>query len=122
MQLQTEYPFRLPIGYLDEGGVLHQEGIMRMATAGDELSALRDARVKADETYMNSVVLSRVVLRLGTLPQVTPEVIEGLFVADMEYLQNMYNVINQVDKPQIQVQCPKCGEKFTDTLNFLTTG
>lgn len=122
MQLQTEYPFRLPIGYLDEEGVLHQEGIMRMATAGDELSALRDARVKADETFMNSVVLSRVVLRLGSLPQITPEIIEGLFVADMEYLQNMYNVINQVDKPQIQVQCPKCGEKFTDTLNFLTTG
>lgn len=28
MQLQTEYPFRLPIGYLDEGGILHQNGLI----------------------------------------------------------------------------------------------
>lgn len=95
---------------------------MRLATAGDEMSALRDPKVKADESYMNVVLLSKVVTNLGTLPEITPEIMEGLFISDMEYLQNMYDTINKADKPQIQVTCPHCGKQFTDTLNFLGAG
>lgn len=116
------YPFRLPRGYVDGEGTLHREGQMRLATAGDELSALRDPRVKADESYMNPLILSKVITMLGTLPEITPEVIEGLFVADMEFLQDMYDTINKVDKPQIQVACPHCGEQFVDTINFQGAG
>lgn len=122
MELQTVYPFRLPKGYLDQEGNLHREGRMRLATAGDEMSALRDPKVKADESYMNVVLLSKVVTNLGTLPEITPEIMEGLFISDMEYLQNMYDTINKADKPQIQVTCPHCGKQFTDTLNFLGAG
>lgn len=85
MELQTLYPFRLPKGYVDGEGTLHREGRMRLATAGDELGALRDPRVKADERYLNVLLLSKVVTLLGTLPEVTPEIIEGLFVADLEF-------------------------------------
>ena len=122
MELQTMYPFRLPRGYVDVEGTLHREGQMRLATAGDELSALRDPRVKADESYMNPLILSKVITMLGTLPEVTPEVIEGLFVADMEFLQDMYDTINKADKPQIQVTCPHCGKQFVDTINFQGAG
>ena len=116
------YPFRLPRGYVDGEGTLHREGQMRLATAGDELSALRDPRVKADESYMNPLILSKVITMLGTLKEVTPEVIEGLFIADMEFLQDMYDTINKVDKPQIQVACPHCGKQFVDTINFQGAG
>ncbi len=122
MELQTVYPFRLPKGYLDGEGTLHREGRMRLATAGDELSALRDPRVKADESRLNALILSRVVTMLGTLEEVTPEVVEGLFISDMEFLQNMYDTINKAEKPQIQVTCPHCGEKFVDTINFQGAG
>ena len=122
MELQTMYPFRLPRGYVDGEGTLHREGQMRLATAGDELSALRDPRVKADESYMNPLILSKVITMLGTLPEITPEVIEGLFVADMEFLQDMYDTINKADKPQIQVTCPHCGKQFVDTINFQGAG
>lgn len=122
MKLQTVYPFRLPMGYQDGEGALHREGRMRLATAGDELSAMRDPRVKADENYMSVMVLSKVVTALGTLTEITPEIIEGLFIGDLEYLQNMYETINRVEKPQIQVTCPQCGEKFVDTINFQGTG
>ncbi|WP_295758921.1 hypothetical protein [uncultured Oscillibacter sp.] len=122
MELQTMYPFRLPRGYVDGEGTLHREGQMRLATAGDELSALRDPRVKADESYMNPLILSKVITMLGTLPEVTPEVIEGLFIADMEFLQDMYDTINKADKPQIQVTCPHCGKQFVDTINFQGAG
>lgn len=122
MELQTVYPFRLPKGYIDGEGTLHREGRMRLATAGDELGALRDPRAKADERYLNVLLLSRVVTALGALPEVTPEVIEGLFIADMEFLQDMYDTINKADKPQIQVTCPHCGETFADTINFQGAG
>ncbi len=105
MELQTLYPFRLPKGYVDGEGTLHREGRMRLATAGDELGALRDPRVKADERYLNVLLLSKVV----TLPEVTPEIIEGLFVADLEFLQDMYDTVNKAEKPQIQVACPTAG-------------
>ena len=122
MELQTMYPFRLPRGYVDGEGTLHREGQMRLATAGDELGALRDPRVKADESYMNPLILSKVITMLGTLPEVTPEVIEGLFVADMEFLQDMYDTINKAEQPQIQVTCPHCGKQFVDTINFQGAG
>ncbi len=122
MELQTVYPFRLPKGYVDGEGALHREGRMRLATAGDELSALRDPRAKADESYVNVLILSKVVTMLGTLSEVTPEIIEGLFISDMEYLQDMYDTINKAERPQIQVKCPHCGQTFVDTINFQGAG
>lgn len=122
MELQTVYPFRLPKGYLDEDGTLHREGQMRLATARDELEALRDPQVKADGNYMASRVLAKVVITLGTLRNITPDVMEGLFVGDLEYLQNMYETINKADNPKLQLTCPYCGRQFTDTINFLGAG
>ena len=45
MDLITEFEFELPRGYLDENGELHKKGVMRMATAADEILPLRDPRV-----------------------------------------------------------------------------
>lgn len=111
MELKTVYPFCLAKGYVDAEGTLHREGRMRLATAGDELSALRDPRVKEDETMLNTVLLSKVVVSLGTLPAITPDIIQGLLICDMEYLQNMYDTINRADKPQLPVTCPYCDEE-----------
>lgn len=122
MELQTSYPFRLPRGYVDGEGTLHREGRMRLATAGDELGALRDPRAKADESYLNILILSKVITALGTLEEITPQVIERLFLSDMEFLQNMYETINKAENPQIQVTCPHCGQTFTDTINFQGAG
>jgi hypothetical protein len=95
--LQTEYPFTLPKGYVDPHGVLHREGVMRLATAADEIEPLRDVRVKENEAYTTIVVLARVVTRLGTVGRVTTKVIEELFVGDFAYLQDFYRVVNFQD-------------------------
>jgi hypothetical protein len=92
--LQTEYEFELPKGYVDERGSLHKRGIMRLATARDEIDPLRDIRVKDNEAYFTIVVLSRVITKLGSLSQVTANVVENLFLEDLAYLHRFYQVIN----------------------------
>lgn len=57
----------LPKGYLDGEGTLHREGVMRLA---------------------------RAIIELGTLETITPELLEGLFLADFLYLRQFYREIN----------------------------
>lgn len=93
--MRTEYEFVLPRGYVDESGTLHKRGVMRLATARDELEPLRDPTILGpDDPRLTIVVLSRVVESLGSLPMVTRHEIEGLFAADLAYLQDFYGVIN----------------------------
>lgn len=93
--LQTEFEFFLPKGFVDESGQLHRVGTMRLATARDELDPLRDPKVRdADDPFLTILVLSRVVIRLGTITNVTPREIENLFAADLAYLQDVYGAIN----------------------------
>jgi hypothetical protein len=93
--ISTEIEFVLPIGYRDADGNLHRNGVMRLATAGDEIRPLKDHRVQANPAYLIIIVLSRVIVRLGTLDMVNTRVIEDLFAADFAYLQKLYNNINQ---------------------------
>ena len=89
MPFQTEVEFKLPRGYMDEGGTLHQEGVMRLATAADEILPLKDPRVQSNPAYLTVIVLSRVVSKLGGLPDVNPRIIENLFASDVSYLQSL---------------------------------
>lgn len=112
MALQTEYEFTLPKGYVDEEGTLHRQGVMRLATAIDEIAPLRDPRVRANEAYMVVILLSRVITKLGTLPDVNPHIIEGLFTADLAYLQEFYQRINGEGTTRLPTACPQCGAQF----------
>ncbi len=92
--LQTEFEFTLPQGYVDDDGTVHKDGRMRLATAADEIQPLNDPRVQENSSYLTVLLLSRVVTELGTVEEVTPEVIESLFVTDLAYLQEMYDRVN----------------------------
>lgn len=96
---QTEVDFTLPKGYLDADGVLHREGVMRLATAADEILPLKDPRVQQNPAYLTVIVLARVVLRLGSLPDVNTKVIEGLFASDLNHLQKLYEQLNGDAEP-----------------------
>jgi hypothetical protein len=110
--LQTEFPFELPRGYLDDDGQIHRRGVMRLANARDEIMPLRDARVRDNEAYLGVLLLSRVVTELGTLPAITPAVIEGLFASDLAFLQDLYSRVNQDAHTRAAVACPACGHEF----------
>lgn len=95
MSLTTAYEFTLPRGYVDRNGEVHRTGRMRLATARDELEPLRDPTVQGpDDPRLTVLILARVVQTLGTLDMVTPHEIEGLFAADLAFLQDFYGVIN----------------------------
>ena len=110
--LQTEYAFVLPRGFVDDSGTLHRDGVMRLATARDEILPLRDPRVRENEAYLSVVLLSRVLVRLGTLTDVHAGVVERLFAADLAFLQDLYRRINQEGHTLAAVTCPSCGHDF----------
>lgn len=94
---RTEVEFELPKGYVDDSGTLHRRGVMRLATAADEILPLRDPRVQQNEAYLAVIVLARVIVRLGQLPEVHTGVIEGLFASDLAYLQRLYEELNAAE-------------------------
>ena len=116
--LQTEFPFTLPHGYVDSEGTLHREGIMRMATAMDEIAPLKDRRVLQNAGYLVVILLSRVITKLGELDHINPSVVEGLFAGDLAYLQDMYQRVNHQGNNRLAVICPHCEEEFEVDLEM----
>ena len=117
--LQTEFPFTLPQGYLDSDGDLHREGVMRLATAYDEVAPQKDPRVQSNPAYLVIILLSRVIIRLDGVNPINPKVIEGLFAADLAYLQEMYQRINSAGGNRVAVTCPHCERDFEVELSGL---
>ena len=112
MTLQTEFPFTLPHGYVDPEGNLHRDGIMRMATAYDEIAPMKDPRVQVNPGYLVIILLSRVISRLGEVEHLNPKVIENLFAADLAYLQELYRRINENGHNRLALTCPHCEKDF----------
>jgi len=118
MALQTEYEFTLPKGYADDEGNLHKKGVMRLATAADEILPQKDPRVQNNPAYLTIILLSRVVVKLGDLNDVNPRVIEGLFLEDLSYLQELYQRINGEGTVTLKTKCPHCGEEVELSLSY----
>lgn len=114
----TEFDFVLPRGFVDQRGVVHRQGLMRLSTARDELTVQKHRQVKMDPAYAALVMLAQVITRLGDLATVTPEMLEGLFSRDLAYLREFYNRINQQGDASLPVQCPDCNCQFNVELTL----
>ncbi|HMK56405.1 MAG TPA: hypothetical protein VK448_07200 [Dissulfurispiraceae bacterium] len=112
MTFQTEFQFTLPKGYVDQSGTLHREGIMRLATAADEILPMKDPRVQANPAYLTVILLSRVVTKLGDVQAINTKTIENLFASDLSFLQDFYSKINENGTGRRTAVCPKCEHKF----------
>ena len=117
--LQTEFDFVLPKGFIDDNGNVFRDGTMRMATALDEITPLRDPRVRNNEAYLVVILLSQVITRIGNINKVTPNMVERLFAADIAYLQDMYRQINDVSVRKVTLWCPNCGHEFEEEIPLL---
>ena len=98
--IQTEFEFTLPKGYVDAHGNVHKTGIMRLAYAIDEVIPLQDPRVKMNPAYGTIIILSRVIIKLGAVDNISPTVIERLFARDLNYLHSFYRQINELNEPE----------------------
>ncbi len=110
--LRTEYPFVLPRGYVDERGTVHREGLLRLATARDELTAHNEPLVRENAAYLSVFLIMRTVTRLGTLAEVDRFVVEHLFASDLAFLQDLYRRVNQRGHTEAEVSCPACKHEF----------
>lgn len=110
--IHTEFDFILPRGLVDTEGNVHCSGVMRLATAKDEIFVQKNRAAQENSAYEVIVMLSRVITRLGNLTEITPDLLENLFSRDLAYLREFYNRINQQGDAYIPVQCPKCNSNF----------
>ncbi len=112
MAFKTEYEFTLPKGFIDSEGNLHKQGVMRLATASDEILPQKDPRVQQNPAYLAVIVLSRVITKLGDLPDVNTKTVENLFSSDLTFLQDLYHRINNNGTTKLKPVCPKCEHEF----------
>ncbi|HET6870194.1 MAG TPA: hypothetical protein VFH80_30055 [Solirubrobacteraceae bacterium] len=110
--MQTEIAFTLPVGYVDAQGQTHRHGVMRLATARDEIEPLRDPSVRTNGAYLSVLLLARTVTRIGPVTDVTPALVEGLFAADFDHLQRLYERVNSDGDAIGVVGCPHCAQRF----------
>jgi hypothetical protein len=114
--IRTEFAFTLPRGYVDPSGRVHRDGVMRLATARDELVPLHDDRVRENPAYLTVVLLARVITRIGTVEDIHAGVIEDLFAADLAFLQELYKRVNTEGHTKAMVTCPSCHHEITVDL------
>ena len=115
--MKTEFAFDLPKGYVADDGTVHRDGTMRLATARDEIEPLRDPSVRQNEAYLAVLLLSRTITRLGTITNVTPRLVEGLYASDFDHLQRLYERINANGEAIGSVSCPACAHAFEIDLS-----
>ena len=116
-RLRTEFAFTLPRGYVDASGTVHRTGVMRLATARDELIPLRDDRVRENPAYLTVVLLARVVTQLGSVDDVHAGIVENLFASDLAFLQDLYRQVNTEGHARAAVACPACSHEFAIDLS-----
>jgi hypothetical protein len=120
--MQTEIAFTLPKGYVDAGGKVHREGTMRLATARDEIEPLREVEVRQNQAYLAVLLLARTITRIGDVREITPELVEGLYAADFDHLQRLYERINSDGEAVGVVSCPACAQEFEVDLTEIEDG
>lgn len=114
--LRTEFDFVLPRGYVDRAGQVHRDGVMRLATARDELVPLHDDRVRENPAYLSVVLLARVIERIGTITDIHAGIVESMFASDLAFLQDLYRRVNSEGHTRAAVTCPSCEHEFSVDL------
>jgi len=120
--MKSEYAFTLPRGLVDSAGGVHREGVMRLATARDEIEPLRSVEVRQNEAYLTVLLLARTIVRIGDFTEITPELVEALYASDFDHLQRLYERINSDGEAVGVVACPACSNQFEVDLTEIEDG
>jgi hypothetical protein len=116
--LNFEVNFTLPIGYQDENGALHRDGVMRLARTIDEIEPLKNKEIRENPAFFNIILISRVLVSLGQISPVSVAVVQRLFAADFVFLQDVYLELNtgqgklRANEEIVETECPSCQHRF----------
>ena len=72
--------------------------------------------------YVTVLLLARTITRLGTVTDVTAELVENLYAADFDHLQRLYERINSDGESVGVVSCPECAHRFEVDLSEIEDG
>ena len=122
--IRTEHVYELPKGYVDSGGTLHREVVLREITGADQ-EAMLSPQLRQNPARMLTALLARVIVRLGTLEKgrIDTKVTAGLFKSDRDFLIMKLKEIDSGPELEIDVECPDCARKFKarlDTADFFS--
>ena len=68
------------------------------------------------------LLLARVITRVGAVTEITPEFVEGLYAADFDDLQRLYERVNTDGEAVGAVTCPHCDRAFEVDLTDIEDG
>lgn len=117
-KLYPEFSFTLPRGFIDDQQRVHRQGVMRLATGKDELLVQQTISAQSNPAYGFLVMLSQVILRLGSLTNIHSSQLETLTIRDIAFLREFYNRLNQQSNAHIPTQCPHCQAEFCVELQL----
>ena len=117
-KLYPEFSFTLPRGFIDDQQRVHRQGVMRLATGKDELLVQQTVSAQSNPAYGFLVMLSQVILRLGSLTTIHSSQLETLTIRDIAFLREFYNRLNQQGNAHIPTQCPHCQAEFAVELQL----
>lgn len=113
---QFENEVSLPIGYTDESGRLHREGVIRKIR-GHEEALLYDPKITPGRLVTE--LIRGCLVRLGDLETPDSDMVSQLYTADRNYLLLELRRFTLGDRLTTRYQCPRCGteESYIEDLS-----
>lgn len=105
--------YLLPGGYVDESGTIHRE-VEISPLGGYEEELLANTQINESASLV-SIILTRCLRRVGTIKQISKQLIQNLLVADRQYLLLKLREETFGDKINANIFCPwpDCGKKIS---------
>lgn len=112
---QREFVVNLPIGYIDESGINHQQAILRKMCGYDE-------ELLYDETLNSGALVTQLLknclIRLGGINDIDSGLVSELYTADRNYLLLELRRITLGNELHSTYLCPHCGSNISVIENL----
>lgn len=109
-------PFELPVGYEDNEGKVHRNGILKLTT-GDIEERLA-TMIRQNPGKANTAMMTACIQSLGDLKTVDTRVLREMTRRDREYLTNIMREYKCGPNFSYDTECPYCGNSFTVQLEL----
>lgn len=107
---QREFVVNLPIGYIDDAGINHQQAVLRKMCGYDE-EILYDESLNSGALVTE--LLKNCLIRLGDISSIDSDLVAQLYTADRNYLLLELRRITLGNELHSSYLCPHCGSNIS---------